>query len=121
MVDKHLMVYREEQRKYNSKKKKKEKAFQEKNRVNGILTVRVNNGHDMHDFRKEGYKHYFITIQLDGTNNNEEVESKALDFWTDQNFEYSLDIPMLKTKLVKLGYEFFVKIFVSKSKIFEDA
>ena len=122
MVDKHLMFYREEQRKYNSKKKKKkDKAFKETNRVNGELTVRVNNGYNMHDFRKDGYHHYFITTQLDGTNDNEEFQSEPLDFWTDQNFEYSVKIPMLKTKLVKLGYEIFIKIYVGKTRMFDDA
>ncbi|CAI2371204.1 unnamed protein product [Moneuplotes crassus] len=121
LVDKHLMVYREEQRKYNSKKKRKEKAFKETNKVNGELTIRVNNGYDMHDFRKEGYEHYFVTIQLDGTNDNEEFVSTALDFWTDQNFEYEMRIPMLNTKLRKLGYEFFLKVLTSKTKKFDDA
>ena len=122
IVDKHLMVYREEQLKYNSKKKKKkEKAFQEESRVNGTLTVQATNGYDMHDFRKQGYKHYFLTVQLDGTNDNEDFQSKALDFWTDQNFKWSVEIPMLKTKLVKLGYEFVVKAYTSKTRDFDDA
>jgi len=121
MVDKHLMFYREEQRKYNSnKKKKKPKAFEEQSRVNGNLTVQVNNGYEMYDWRKEGYRYYFVGVQLDGANDNEEFESKWLDFWTDQNFKWSVDIPMLNTKLVKLGYDFQVRIYASKTKNFED-
>jgi hypothetical protein len=122
LVDKYLIGYREEQLKYNSKKKKKkEKAFQEESKVNGTLTVQATNGYEMHDFRKKGYSHYFLTVQLDGTNANEDFQSNALDFWTDQNFKWSVEIPMLKTKLVKLGYEFVVKVYTSKTKKFDDA
>lgn len=116
------MFYREEQREFNSKKKKKkEKAFQEESKVNGILTINVNNGYEMHDFRKQGYKFYFVTIKLDGANSNEEFESSALDFWTDSNFKWSQNIELFNTKLVKLGYEFVVRIYTGKTKKFDEA
>ena len=63
LVDKRVMFYRDEQREFNSKKKKKkDKAFLEDTRVNGILKVHVGKGIDLHDFRKLGFNKYFILL-----------------------------------------------------------
>lgn len=46
-----------------------------------------------------------------------------LDRWYNVciGFKWSVEIPLLNTKLLKLGYEFVVKIFVSKTKDPDDA
>lgn len=39
----------------------------------------------MYDFRKEDLDKYFVGVQLEGVNDDEEFLSKAIDFWNDQS------------------------------------
>lgn len=57
------MFYKDEQREFNSKKKKKkDKAFLEDTRVNGVLKVHIGKGIDLHDFKNLGYNKYFVQL-----------------------------------------------------------
>lgn len=53
--------------------------------MNGNLVVSVNNGYEMQDYRRDQLKYYFVGVQLDGVNEDEDYMSTAIDFWADQS------------------------------------
>ena len=107
-------VQRKKNEEIKQKIDKEDKARLDSEMINGQLKVQMAKGIGLNYVKRQGFKYFFIELNLEGANSGKEFLSKPIDFFGKYNFEWSVMIPMIKCHPNDLGEEVHAKFHASK-------